>query len=125
MIGGDAGGSLEQAFLQGDQTADGLLLGIAADVVLVVAVVAAGLDRVAAAVLEGVGGHDHVVGGGIQRFHRHQVQLAGCSSYHEVRPVGQHLLHAIRAQGCAVKAQFQQVERRNRGGNPPQPVPAQ
>ena len=116
VIGGDAGGSLEQALLQGDQTVDGLLLGIAANVVLVVAVVAAGLDRVAAAVLEGVGGHDHVVGGGVQRFHRHQIQLAGRSGHHEVRPVGQHLLHAARTQGCAVKAQLQQVERGHRGG---------
>ncbi|MNJ24553.1 hypothetical protein D3C77_189760 [compost metagenome] len=40
VVAGDAGGRLEQPFLQRDQAADGLLLGIAAGAGLVVAVVA-------------------------------------------------------------------------------------
>ncbi|MNX53569.1 hypothetical protein D3C86_842690 [compost metagenome] len=115
VVAGDAGGRLEQPFLQRDQAADGLLLGIAAGGALVVAIVAARPQGVAAAVLERIGRHYHVVGRGIERLERHQVQLARRLGDHEVHPVGQHLLHATRAQGGAVELQLQQVERGHRG----------
>ena len=111
VVAGDAGSRLEQPFLQRDQAADGLLLGIAAGSALVVAVVAARPQGVAAAVLERIGRHYHVIGRGIERLERHQVQLARRLGDHEVYPVGQHLLHATRAQGGAVEFQLQQVER--------------
>ncbi|MNC27127.1 hypothetical protein D3C75_752890 [compost metagenome] len=115
MVAGDAGGRLEQPFLLRDQAADGLLLGIAAGGALVVAIVAARPQGVAAAVLERIGRHYHVVGRRIERLERHQVQLARRLGDHEVHPVGQHLLHTTRAQGGAVELQLQQVERGHRG----------
>ncbi|MOA15080.1 hypothetical protein D3C78_1352200 [compost metagenome] len=115
MVAGDAGGGLEQAFLQGDQTVDGLLLGGAAGIALVVAVITASLERGAAAVVERIRGHYHVIGGGAEGLERHQVQLAGRLGHHEVHAVGQHLLHATRAQCRAVEGQLQQIERRDGG----------
>ncbi len=115
MIRGDTRCRLEQPFLQRDQTIDGLLLRIAARVVLVVAVVATCPYRAAGAVFQRIGGHYHVVGRGIERLERHQIQLASRCGHHEVHPVGQHLLHAIRAQRSAVEGKLKQVERCHRG----------
>ena len=110
MVASDAGGSLEQPFLQRNQAADGLLLGVAAGAGLVVAVVATRSQGGTRAVFEGIGRHYHVVGRGVERLERHQIQLAGRLGHHEVHPVGQHLFHAARTQGRTVKLQLHQVE---------------